>query len=139
MIYGCETWPMLTEHEQWLERAEMRMLRWMSGVKLSDRRSSNELRKAMGVERIGDVTRRGRLRWFGHVRRRDENEWIKKLCELEVQGRKPAGRPKKTWTNVVEKDLKALHLKESDALNRDLWRTAIKGDPSNPAVPGKRT
>ena len=61
------------------------------------------------------------------------------MRDLEVQGRRAAGRPKKTWKNVVEKDLKALRLKESDAPDRVLWRAAIRRDPSNPAVPGKRT
>ena len=136
MTYGCETWSMLTEHKQWLERSEMRILRWMNGSKLSERRSDNELRKAMGVERIAAVMDRSRLRWFGDVRRREEGEWIKKECELQVQGRRPTGRPWKTWRNVVEENLRALRLKESDASNHDLWRTAIKGNPSNPALPG---
>ena len=112
------------------------MLRWMSGSKLSERRSNNELGKAMGVERIAAVMRPSRLRWFGHVHRREEGEWIRKVGELRVQGRRPAGKPRKTRTNVVEENLRALRLKESDALNHDLWRTIIKGDPSNPAVPG---
>ena len=38
--------------------------------------------------------------------------------------------------SVVEEDMRALRLKESDASNRDLWRTATKGDPSNLAVRG---
>ena len=67
----------------------------------------------------------------------EEGEWIRKVCEqLQVQRRRPAGRPRKTRRNVVEENLRALRLKELDASNHDLWRTAIKGDPSNPAVPG---
>ena len=70
---------------------------------------------------------------------REDSDWLKKVFHLKVQGRRPAQRPSKTWKDVVVEDLRALHLRETDALNRDIWRSAIKGDPSNPAVPGKRT
>ena len=73
------------------------------------------------------------------MRRREDSDWLKKVFHLKVQGRRPAGRPRKTWKDVVVEDLRAVHLKKTDALNRDLWRSAIKGDPSNQAVPGKGT
>lgn len=53
MIYSCETLPMLTKHQLWLERSEIRTLRWMNGSKLSEKRSNNELRKAMVAEQSG--------------------------------------------------------------------------------------
>ena len=37
-----------------------------------------------------------RLRWFGLVKRRDENSILRRVIELEVEGRRPVGRPKKT-------------------------------------------
>ena len=39
-----------------------------------------------------------RLRWFGHLKRRDENSILRRAMELEVEGRRPVGRPKKTWS-----------------------------------------
>jgi len=36
MLHGSETWPVRKENEVALQRAEMRMVRWMSGVKLTD-------------------------------------------------------------------------------------------------------
>ena len=38
--------------------------------------------------------------------------------ELEVEGRKPVGRPKKTWNKVVEEDMKKLNLAEDMAEDR---------------------
>jgi len=35
-LHGSETWPVRKENEVALQRAEMRMLRWMCGVKLQD-------------------------------------------------------------------------------------------------------
>jgi len=36
-VRGSETWPVRKENEVALQRAEMRMVRWMCGVKLQDR------------------------------------------------------------------------------------------------------
>ena len=42
---GSETWPVRKENELALQRAEMRMVRWMCGVKLKDTVSDKELRE----------------------------------------------------------------------------------------------
>jgi len=36
MLHGSETWPVRKENVVALQRAEMRMVRWMCGVKLKD-------------------------------------------------------------------------------------------------------
>ncbi|MBJ5695539.1 hypothetical protein JGG83_23085, partial [Salmonella enterica subsp. enterica serovar Derby] len=64
MMYGSETCVMKNEDVEKLVRTEMRMIRWMCGAKLSDRRANAELRDQLGVEAISDVLRRNRLRWF---------------------------------------------------------------------------
>jgi len=43
MLHGSETWPVRKENEVALQRAEMRMVRWMCNVKVKDRVSSKEL------------------------------------------------------------------------------------------------
>ena len=49
MLHGSETWPVRKENMVALQRAEMRMVRWMCGVKLKDRLPSKELRERLGV------------------------------------------------------------------------------------------
>jgi len=44
MLHGSETWPVRKENEVALQRAEMRMVRWMYGVKVKHRVPSKELR-----------------------------------------------------------------------------------------------
>jgi hypothetical protein len=96
MMYGSETWPVNKEHVTLLERTEMRMIRWMSGVHLRDKITSAELRSRAGVKAIDFVLRRKRLRWFGHVERKEEEDWVKKCMYLDVDGKRPRGRQKKT-------------------------------------------
>ena len=103
----------------------MRMVRWMCGVKLQDRVPSKELRGRLELEDIISVLKRNRLRWYGHVLRKEENDWVKKCMEYEVAGTRPRGRPKKTWREIVEKDCRARGLHTEDAMVRGRWRKQI--------------
>ena len=51
-----------------------------------------------------------RLSWFGHVKHRDENSILRRAMELEVEGRRPVGRPKKTRSKVVEEGMRKLNI-----------------------------
>ena len=121
MIYGSETWAMNMEQQRRLERAEMRMVRWMCGVSLREMKTSEELRNMMGIESVVAVVKRSRLRWMGHVLRKDEQDWVRRVMEMEVEGRKGRGRPKKTWQKVVEEDMRSRGLKKDDAADRVKW------------------
>jgi len=82
----------------------MRMVRWMCGVKLQDRIPSKGLRERLGLDDIISVLQQNRLRWYGHVLGKEDNDRVKKYMEYEVDGARPRGRPKKTWRDIVEKD-----------------------------------
>ena len=43
----------------------------------------------------------GRLRWYGHVERRPDDDWLKKCQNMEVAGKVGKGRSKKTWIECV--------------------------------------
>jgi len=68
------------------------------------------------------VLQQNRLRWYGHVLRKEDNDWVKKFRENEVESARPRGRPKKTWTAIVEKDYQARKLNREDAMDCDRWR-----------------
>ena len=74
-----------------------------------------------------DVIRVSRLRWFGQVMRKEDNDWVKLCTSREVEGSRRRGRPKKTWKENVERDMKRLDLKENDVLGRSIWRKRIWG------------
>jgi len=74
MVHGSETWPEKKENELTLKQAEMRMIRWMCGIQITDWLSSGELRERSGIEDIITVIQRHRLRWYEHVLRKDEND-----------------------------------------------------------------
>jgi len=63
-VRGSETWPVSKENVVALQRAEMRMVRWVCGVKLKDRFPSKELRERLGVDDIALVLHQNRLRLY---------------------------------------------------------------------------
>ena len=71
--------------------------------------------------------RGNRLRWLGHVLRKDPDDWVRKCMDYEVDGKRPRGRPEKTWKDLVEKDMIATGLSREDAIDRERWRACVHG------------
>ena len=46
--------------------------------------------------------------------------------DYEAEGSRPRGRPKKTWTEVVQKDCQECKLNREDGMDRSRWRKVIK-------------
>ena len=67
-----------------------------------DRLPSKELRERLGVDDIAFILQQNRLRWYGHVLRKDDDDWVKKCMEYEVEGPRPRGRPKRLSERTVK-------------------------------------
>ena len=52
MVYGGETWAVSGETERKLERTEMRMVRFMCGVRLRDKCTNSDLRNRLRIDSI---------------------------------------------------------------------------------------
>jgi len=46
--------------------------------------------------------------------------------EYEVEGSRPRGRPKRTWTEVVQKDCQECNFSREDAMDHGRWKKLIK-------------
>ena len=66
-----------------------------------------------------------RLRWYGHVERMEDDNWVKRCRSLSVEGKRERGRLRKTWEQVVAKDMKEKKLHRTLAQDRVAWRKAI--------------
>ena len=73
----------------------MRMLRWILGISLKDRIKNKEIRRRCGVVDIAEKVRETRLRWYGHIMRRDKGEPVRDILEIDIKGNRGQGRPKK--------------------------------------------
>ena len=72
MVYGLETVAVTKKQVEEMEVAEMKMLRFTMGVTRKDKIRNEHIRSTVKVERLGMKMREGRLRWYGHVMRRDQ-------------------------------------------------------------------
>ena len=126
MTYGSETWAMKSSSVERIEKAEMRMVRWMCRATLCERKKNEDLLQSMGLVGIGQVMRKSRLRWYGHVARREETHWLQRILNFPVAGRKPRGRPRKTWAETITEDRRASNITHINPTDRTAWRRAIK-------------
>jgi len=72
------------------------MVRWMCGMNVQDRVANKWLRERLELNDIIFALQQNRLQWYGHVLRKEDNDWLKKGMEYEVEGARRRGRPKKT-------------------------------------------
>ena len=77
------------------------MLRFFLGVTRMDEIRKEVIRETTQTGRLGEKAREARLRWFGHVRRRDSGYIGRRLPEMELPGRRRRGRPKRRFMDAV--------------------------------------
>ena len=84
----------------------------------------------MGIETVRVMLRRGHLRWFGQVERRDNEERLKKCTKVQWYGsgqREDQERDRKR----LREDIKKLGLTREMAFDRKVWSRAIRRQEDN--------
>ena len=110
MMYGMEATPIKKVNEKRKNAAEMKILRWMSGVTRRDRISNTQIRGTVKVVELSKKVQEARLRWYGHVLIRDEEVVERRMMDMEVQGRRGRGRPKTRWKDCIAADVREKQL-----------------------------
>ena len=98
----------------------------MCGKRLHDRVPLAELRDRLGIENISTVLQSNRLRWVGHVQRKPDNDWTKCCMKYPILSCPNCkGRPKRTWVEVINRDLRELGICKEGAAHRARWKRLI--------------
>lgn len=132
MTYALETAPIKKTEEKRLDVAEMKMLRWMSGVTRRDKIRNDIIRGSVKVIETSKKVQEARLRWFGHLRRRNEAEQHvgREALDMEVPGQRRRGRPKTRWKDRITADMVEKGLDVRQCEDRNSWRRLIRNsDP----------
>ncbi|GJT88940.1 hypothetical protein Tco_1070657 [Tanacetum coccineum] len=95
------------------------MLRWACGKTMLDMIPNGVFRTVLEVETIISKMREGRLKWFGHVRRKPQQALVRRVKALIVNGKRRRGRPKLRWEDRLKLDMKELLLSEDITSNRN--------------------
>ena len=125
MVYGLETVAVTKKQVEEMEVAEMKMLRFAMRVTRKDKIRNEYIRGTVKVEQLGMKIREGRLRWYGHVMRRDQEYVGRRTMEIELPGRRRRGRPRRRFLDVVKEDMGEVGAKETDIEDRMVWRKII--------------
>ena len=125
MVYGLETVAVTKKQVEEMEVAEMKILRFAMEVTRKNKIRNEHIRSTAKVERLGMKMREGRLRWYGHVMRRDQEYVGRKMMEMELPGKRRRRRPKRRFLDVVKEDMKEVGAKEMDIEDRKIWRMMI--------------
>ena len=92
----------------------------------------------LGIECVEAKIQRAWLRWFGHVERKEENDWVNKCTRMNVTDVVGRGALRKTWRSCVKRDMKAMDIKEEIAQDRCAWRN-ITGGPTRDSADALHT
>ena len=86
-------------------------MRWALGVTKKDEIRNEYVRGTAKIAKLVDKIWNARLRWYGHVKRREEGYVGKRMMKMAVPGRRKRGRLKRRWMDLVREDLKRLELR----------------------------
>ena len=126
MVYGLETVVVTKKQIEEMEVAEMKMLRFAMGVTKKDKIKNEHIKSTAKVERLGMKMKEGRLRWYRHVIRRDQEYVGRKMMEMELPGKRRRRRPKRRFLDVVKEGMRKVGVKEMDVEDRKVWRMMIR-------------
>ena len=107
-------------------RTEKAMMRATSGVKIIEKRRSQEVISLLGLkDTLDGLARASGVRLYGHASKRDYGDVLRRALDFEVVGRRGRGRPNMIWKRQVEEHINQIGLKRADAIDRAKWRKGV--------------
>ena len=130
LLYGATAWALTKTEERRLDAFEMGMLRSILGVRWDDFIRNDDIRGRLCQPPVSLKLRKARLKWFGHMERMGEERQVKRIMRARMQGRRPRGRPRTRWNDVLRRDLEGSGLSyeeaAAEARDRDRWRGIVR-------------
>ena len=130
MLYAMETVSVTSSQVKKLKVAEMKMCRWACGFTRMDHVRNEDLLDKVEVEVISVTCQKSWLRWYGHVKRREQHNVCKRTLEAMPPAKRKRGRPRLRWMDCVGNDMKIIGVTENDASNRENRRRRVQDLPA---------
>ena len=73
-----------------------------------------------------------KLKWHGHVMRREEEHAVRRVMTEEIPGKRKRGRPKTRWKDVCRRDMQTVGLRAAEEEDRAYWRARINNHTGDP-------
>lgn len=89
-----------------LERNGERIIRWIIHGRSENTISIQEPRTRLESNSTWECLQATRLQWLGYLERMKENGWSSKCRIIENSGSFSRVQPRRTWNDIIRKDLK---------------------------------
>ena len=86
------------------------------GVTRKDKIRNEYVRETAKIAKLVDKLWNARLRWYGHVRKREDYVG-KRMMEMVMPGRRKRGRPRRRWMDLVRQDMERVGSREGDKVD----------------------
>ena len=77
-----------------MEVAKLKIVRWALGFTRKDNMKNEYVKGKAKIAKLGNKLRDTRLRWYGHVKRREEGYVGKRMIEMAIPGQREEGQKK---------------------------------------------
>ncbi|KAL1446132.1 hypothetical protein WDU94_005544 [Cyamophila willieti] len=129
LIYGAENWILTKQSQRMLITFENKVLRKIFGPICIDgnwrRRHNHEIRSMFKNPDIVGEIRSSRLRWIGHIMRKEEDTTSRQVLQNIPSGRRPRGRPRTRFWNQVMEDIQCMNISLDEIEDRHRWRQHV--------------
>ena len=122
MVYELRMVTITKKQVKEINFAEMTKLRFAMGVTRKKKIRNEYIRVTVKAERLVKQMKEGRLRWYGHIMRRDQEYVGRRVMKMELLGKRKRGRPKRIFLDVAKEDMGEVGAKEKEIGNKTLWR-----------------
>ena len=109
MTYGAECWAVRKKDENRLHVADMMMLRRIWGKTRNDHVRNQVLQEDSKVCQMSTLLGQNRLNWYGHIRRREEDNLTRKTDGHGCMWEEKNGWPRRRWIDNTREDLKTMN------------------------------
>ena len=83
-----------------------------------DKIRNEYIRGTAQLGRFGEKTQQARLRWFGHVQRKDDGCIRGRMPRMELPGKKKRRKPKRKFMDATREDMAVVEVMEEGAEDR---------------------
>ena len=94
-----------------------------------EHKRNEEIREAAAVQPIATHLMQKRLRWYGHIRCRDESHNTRTVLDMVVEGVRPRVRPKLRYMAPSGETSKRMSDGRQHSRSQELEIGSFKGDP----------
>ncbi|KAI1714327.1 putative uncharacterized transposon-derived protein F52C9.6 [Ditylenchus destructor] len=116
------------EQENRLRTTQRAMERRILGISLRDKTTSSSIRQQTQFQDAIDEAKKRKLRWAGHIARREDNRWTKIATTWEPKVKAPKGWGKPlSWKQQIT-EIAGKEWMET-AQDREKWRSIVNGQP----------